>query len=336
MKLRVGVVGLGCAWETRHRPALRTLSDRFEVTAFCDQVAHRAEQAAREFNCVAVDGFRALMQRDDVDAVLLLGRQWFGPAPLLAACDAGKAIYCSTELDLDTADSAAIKARIEQAGIAFMSEFPCQLAPATLRLKELLATRLGAPRLLFCHRRSPAQEPAGPGSRRPVQRSRFADLIELVDWCCYVAGTAPTSVMGLMHQAAGDAEGEDYQMLNLDFSPDGRPGDGITAQISCGRYVPATWHEAVSFRPPAALQVSCDRGIAFIDLPANLLWFDEAGRHLESLDSERPVGERLLSHFYRAVTSLVRSTQGLDEAWRAMSIVRLAQRSHAEGRRLPL
>ena len=48
MKLRVGVIGLGDAWDTRHKPALRTLSDRFEVRAICSEVSRRAEQAARE------------------------------------------------------------------------------------------------------------------------------------------------------------------------------------------------------------------------------------------------------------------------------------------------
>lgn len=334
MKLRLGVVGLGTAWETRHRSALRALSDRIEVRAFCDQVAHRAEQAAREFGGVAVDGYRSLIERDDIDAVLLLGRQWYGPAPLLAACDAGKAVYCGTEFELNSEMSSEIKSRIETAGIAFMAEFPCRLAPATLRLKELLATRLGAPRLIFCHRRSPAQELAGTNRGPALERSQFADLIELVDWCCYVAGSPPTSVMGLLHEAA--VGGHDYQMMNLDFNPTGRPGCGVTAQLSCGRYVPAHWQEAVTFRPPAALQVSCEQGIAFIDLPSSLIWFDEAGRHLESLDSERPVGERLLTQFLRAVTSLVRNTQSLEETWRAMSIVRLAQASHIEGRRLPV
>ena len=60
MKLRVGLVGLGTAWEVRHRPALRALSDRFEVRAICEPVAHRAEIAAREFSATPVDGFRAL------------------------------------------------------------------------------------------------------------------------------------------------------------------------------------------------------------------------------------------------------------------------------------
>ena len=50
MKLRVGVIGLGEVWQQRHAPALRMLADRFEVRAVCDQVAHRAQQAAAEFN----------------------------------------------------------------------------------------------------------------------------------------------------------------------------------------------------------------------------------------------------------------------------------------------
>ena len=98
--------------------------------------------------------------------------------------------------------------------------------------------------------------------------------------------------------------------------------------------MPATWPEAVSFRPPAALQVCCERGIAFVDPPATLIWFDEFGRHMESLDSERPIGERLLMQFYRAATSLVRRTNDLEDAYRALSVVLAARESFDTGRRI--
>ena len=88
MKLRVGIVGLGDQWESRHLPAIRTLSDRFEVRGICEQVAHRAERAASELGTTPVDGFRALTARDDIDAILYLADQWFGATPILAACDA--------------------------------------------------------------------------------------------------------------------------------------------------------------------------------------------------------------------------------------------------------
>ena len=145
MKLRIGVIGLGEVWQQRHAPALHMLADRFEVRAVCDQVAHRAQHAAAEFNAAAVDGYHALTHREDLDAVLILSLQWFGALPILAACDSGKAVYCAAGMDLELAEAELVKQRVEEAGIAFMVEFPRRHAPATLRLKELIATRLGAP-----------------------------------------------------------------------------------------------------------------------------------------------------------------------------------------------
>ncbi len=336
MKLRVGLVGLGNAWEVRHRPALRALSDRFEVRAVCEPVAHRAVIGARDFGVEAVDGFRALSEREDIDAVLILSGQWFGALPILAACDAGKAVYCAAALDFDTEQARQIRDRVESSGVAFMAEFPRRQAPATLRLKELIATRLGRPRLLFCHQRVPTETQHGHRTIPKATVSRTHDLVELVDWCRYVAGHEPTSVLGLSHVTQQDPEEIDYEMMSLDFSGSSGPGTKVTAQISSGRYMPACWPEAVAYRPPAALQVACDDGIAFIDLPSTLVWFDKAGRHMESLDSERPVGEQMLSQFHRAVTSLVRSTSGLEDAYRAMLVVQEAHRSHAEGRRIDL
>ncbi|MFM9058945.1 MAG: Gfo/Idh/MocA family oxidoreductase [Planctomycetaceae bacterium] len=111
MKLRVGIVGLGCQWESRHLPALRTLADRFEVRGICEQVAHRARKAAAEIGSVPVDGFRALCARDDVDAILYLADQWFGPTPILAACDHGKAVYSAISLPFEADEAATLRRR---------------------------------------------------------------------------------------------------------------------------------------------------------------------------------------------------------------------------------
>lgn len=266
----------------------------------------------------------------------MLASQWYGPLPILAACAAGKAVYCGAGLDMSLEQARMIKQRVEDAGIAFMAEFPRRQASATLRLKELIATRLGPPRLLFCHQRSPAHGRADEASESVLCRPTGGELVELVDWCCYIVGCEPKFVTGLMHRGADNGAVEDYQMLSLDFTAADVPGVGPIAQISCGCYIPAGWHEAVTYRPLAGLQVSCEYGIAFVDLPSTLVWFDEAGRHQESLENERPVGEQLLCQFHRAVTSLVRRTSDLEDAYRAMCIVQQARRSHAEGRRIAL
>jgi predicted dehydrogenase len=340
MKLRVGLIGLGPAWTSRYLPALRSLVDRFDVRAVCEQVAHRAEQAAKEFKAQPVEGYRALAARRDVDAVLMLSSQWYGALPILAACEFRKSVYCAATLDLDPAEARRIKDRVDGAGVAFMSEFARRHAAATLRLKELIATRLGRPRLLFCHQRiaSGATDQANDrawGNHCPLT-SPTNDLMQLVDWCRYVVGQEPTSVFGTRHQRDPQAGPEDYEMMNLDFSEPGCPGSGAMAQISCGRYMPAAWPEAVAFRPPAALQVACEHGIAFIDLPSTLIWFDGAGRHMESLDSERPVGEHLLMQFHRAVTSLVRSTASIEDTYRSLSVVLSARESFVKGQRMPI
>ena len=173
MKLRVGIVGLGSQWETRYLPALRSLVDRYEVRGICEQVSHLAHKAAGELGAAAVDGYRALAARDDIDALLYLSDQWYGVAPILAACDFGKAVYSAISFPVDSEEARLLRTRVEQSGIAFMAELPRRFAPATLRLKELIATRLGRPRMLFCHRRVPLSQ-APLSLRRGIGRARPA------------------------------------------------------------------------------------------------------------------------------------------------------------------
>jgi len=341
MKLRIGLIGMGGEWQSSHGPALRALADRFEVRAVCEQVSHLAEQVAMEFGAATVDGYHAMTRREDIDAVLILATQWYGALPILAACESGKAVYCAAGLDLEPAEAGLVKQRVEKAGIAFMAEFPRRQAPATVRLKELIATRLGAPRLLFCHRRVSVDKSKTYPSGGPPRRRGQYDLFELVDWCRYVVGREPRWVSGLMHPGTQDPStqdqvDEDYQMMSLGFSERDDPGAGPVAQISCSHYFPAGWKEAISYRPLAELQVSCEHGVAFVDLPSTLIWFDEAGRHQETLDSDRPAGEQLLRQFHRSVTSLVRKASDLEDAYRALLIVQQAQVSHRIGQRIEL
>ncbi len=332
MRLRVGLVGLGGAWQTRHRAALLALGDRFEVRAVCAEVATRAEQVAAEFGASAVDGFRALTARRDLDAVLVLTAEWYGPLPIVSACESGKAVYCAAALDIEPQRAAEIKQRVEKSGVAFMAELPRRHAAATLRLKELIATSLGEPRLVFCHERQ--RWSSENGVSQPRCPAAVRDMLELVDWCRYVVGSEPSSVVGV---CPGPEDGSlDYQMMSLDFSPAGTVGQGPVAQISCSRYLRSDWPEAISYRPPAQLQVCCAYGVAFVDLPSTLVWFDKAGRHQESLGAERPVGEQMLMQFHRAVTSLVRKTGDLEDAYRALRIVLAAQESSRSGDRVAL
>tara|TARA_B110000495_G_scaffold195498_1_gene203084 strand:+ start:574 stop:1617 length:1044 start_codon:yes stop_codon:yes gene_type:complete len=343
MKLRVGLIGLGDQWKVRHRPALMALSDRFDVHAICSEVAEKSIQAAKEFDAIPMDGFRAMVERDDIDAVLVLSPDWYGPIPILAACEAGKAVYSSAALDVSEGQALEIRQRIEASGVAFMAELPRRHAPATIRLKELMATRLGPPRLLFCHERMPMESQSNSLRRGEYCPLAWRHLMELVDWCRYLVNSDPTSVISAIHEQHDDKTDLFYQMVSLQFppneidSPQGKTtGFAPQAQLSVGHYIPQRWPDALSFKRPASVQVCCENGMAFIDLPSNLVWFDDAGQHTESLESERGVGEQMLDRFYRAVTSLIRKTTDPEDAYRAMKIVVSANESSKVNRRVSI
>ena len=112
-----------------------------------------------------------------------------------------------------------------------------------------------------------------------------------------MSSIATHAVIGVMHYV-GDADGrrlphdEPRFFAAWQARRRSRPPRSVAAVT-----FPPDWQEAISYRPLAGPQVSCERGIAFVDLPSTLVWFDEAGRHQESLESERPLGEQLLTHF---------------------------------------
>jgi predicted dehydrogenase len=335
MKLRLGVIGLNDQWEKRYLPALRVLEDRFSLIAIYEPVAQRAASAARELAVVTHDSYRALCRRSDIDAVLVLNPHWFGELPVLAACEYGKAVYLDSRVFLTLEETARIREVVRESGVAFMVEFARRYSPATIRLKELIATVLGSPQMLFCHRRLSQYLKCNGLANGRRQVTMDLDLIELADWCRFIVGRSPVSVMGVSHRASSGEE-PDYLMVSLAFGAANGNDSDVIAQLSCGKYLPPHWHEAINYRPSAELQVVCEHGVACVDLPATLVWFDEAGRHQETLEHERPLGERLLFCFHRMVTSLVQRMSDIDDLYLAQKVIESAKLSAQVGQRIHL
>lgn len=334
MKLRIGLIGLGDLWQTRYRPALRMLDDRFDVRAVYSTVSKLAESTAAEFQADPIDGYRSLICRCDIDAVLVLKRCWLGWLPALAACQAGKAVYWGAGLDFDPSRETAVRQAIERSGVSFMAELPRRFAPATLRLKELIATHLGAPRLVRVHRQAIGDQPSGAAASGC--RNDDSELAELVDWCRYIVGQTPVSVTSVCHPSAFQSVLLHYDSVVGGPAASDDSQGSVIAEIATDAVLPSRWKEAASFRSPASMKIQCENGVAFVDLPSSLVWFDDAGRHVESLETESPIGERMLRQFHRSVTSLVRDLGGLVDAYEAAAVVQAARESHTSGRRVTL
>lgn len=329
LRLRVGVVGLGRLWESRHKPSLLRLQDRFRVTAVYDQVARRAEIEAGQLGCAACEGLRTLIERPDVDVVYLLAPQWFGLHAAHLACDAGKPIYCALPLGEDVAELERLAARVEVAGLAFMPELARRCYPATLRLRELLASKLGRPRLIVGHSRlSGFDRYALPGPATQVVPMPLA--IDpggyLLDWCQFVFGSAPASISASRSVVIpGRDEAPDFESFTAAF-----PG-GATAQVSFGRYHREEWGEAVRFLPPAGFQIFAERGAAWLEPPDRVQWWDADGVHEERLPPEPTVGDVLNRQFHRMVREGGSPGPTIRDALAVARLVRDMERSQVEG-----
>lgn len=74
-KIRLGVIGTGLAWERLHYPALKELSDKYEIVALANRTKKDAEEFAVKISLDSknvYDNYFELLKRSDIDAVDIL------------------------------------------------------------------------------------------------------------------------------------------------------------------------------------------------------------------------------------------------------------------------
>lgn len=74
-KIRLGVIGTGMAWEKLHYPAVKELSDKFEIVALANRTKKDAETFAAKINLDQANvyqDYKEMLKRKDLDAVDIL------------------------------------------------------------------------------------------------------------------------------------------------------------------------------------------------------------------------------------------------------------------------
>ena len=69
-KLRVGIIGMGMAFERLHYPAYKKLQDKFEIKAICDSKKHKADNWRETLSLRPEDiyqDYKKMIERDDID-----------------------------------------------------------------------------------------------------------------------------------------------------------------------------------------------------------------------------------------------------------------------------
>ena len=137
--VRLGLIGLGEVAQLIHLPVLRSMPERFRVSAICD-VSDELVATIGDQERIPVEGrttdVGALVGRDDVDAVLVLTSDEYHAEAALAAIGAGKHVLIEKPMCLTLGDADAIIEARDRAGVHVIVGYMRRFAPAFLRAVE--------------------------------------------------------------------------------------------------------------------------------------------------------------------------------------------------------
>lgn len=311
-RLRVGVIGLGRRWQ-KYLPAMARLRRHIEVCGVCDEVGRVAQRTAQRIGCTAAAGPIDLLERDDIQAVLLLDWQWFGLWPLQRAALLGKPVFCGLSL-LREPQADDVYNQVRASGLSVMVVSAGLLAPAILRLRHLLMQHLGPTRLLridySLRRLSRGLSPEG-GNR--LFGSKV--LLDMLQLACSLFPEPPTWIWTV------EASHSPLLSLLMEFGPD------RVAQLNL-------WIDRTS---PSLCRVRAvaEHGQAEVVLPRRLQWRDSEGTHRQQW-RRHPMRQSLLQRFALTVQGCQPMQPGLGEAYQALLWWRAALRSQTEQKRILL
>ena len=145
-KLGVGVLGVG-EMGKRHAENLRRLVPEARLVAVADAFPERARQVANELEIDESYGsLEAMLERKEVDAVLIATPDKFHAHAISIAARAGKDIFCEKPLAITLADAEAALAAVAKAGVRLQVGFMRRYDPAYASAKSRIETgEIGEP-----------------------------------------------------------------------------------------------------------------------------------------------------------------------------------------------
>lgn len=104
-KLKIGIIGCGGIANQKHLPTLKLLSDKCEMTAFCDIIVERAQKAAKEYGVTdakVYTDYKELLKDETIDVVHILTPNVVHSLLTVAAFEANKHVMCEKPMAHNT------------------------------------------------------------------------------------------------------------------------------------------------------------------------------------------------------------------------------------------
>jgi predicted dehydrogenase len=141
-RIGVGVIGANPdrGWAAQaHIPALKSLSDDFEITALSTSRRESADAASTLFGVpVAFDNHHDLVNSAAVDVVAVTVKVPYHLELATAALEAGKAVYCEWPLGNGLAEAETLAALARKKGVLAVAGLQARSAPAVAYVRDLI------------------------------------------------------------------------------------------------------------------------------------------------------------------------------------------------------
>src|SRR5437660_3325918 len=141
-RIRVGIIGANPerGWAAQaHIPALKSLSDDFEITALSTSRRESADAAGKLFGVpAAFDNHQELVNSGAVDVVAVTVKVPYHLELAAAAIDAGKAVYCEWPLGNGLKEAETLAALAKKRGVLAVAGLQARSAPSVAYVRDLI------------------------------------------------------------------------------------------------------------------------------------------------------------------------------------------------------
>src|SRR6266571_1348597 len=141
-RIRVGIIGANPdrGWAPQaHIPALKSLSDDFEITALSTSRRESADAAGKRFGVpLAFDNHQDLVNSTEVDVVAITVKVPHHFELASAALAAGKAVYCEWPLGNGLQEAEALAALAKKQRVLAVAGLQARAAPPVLYVRDLI------------------------------------------------------------------------------------------------------------------------------------------------------------------------------------------------------
>lgn len=363
--LDVGIIGVDQEWE-RYRPVLSKFRRPLRVRVIYDPVRARAERAAERLQARVVTGLQAMAKRSDVQAILLFNADWMGHELLQLLLSQQKPVFVNPWFFAQPESYRTLHEQSAETGLAVMPTLWRRYTPATMRLRELIATDLGSPVSIRAY---------SDWSKARPSCVECEELVGWLDYCHSLFHAYPNSVTRrtvcstTLEIAAtfGTSDEPRNATLTIRTSPHETVSaknelsangsslasiDAIAERIRNWSLNEHDRHTISKPHSPAAIDVECESGWAKLTSRTNLVWqsgsqaespptesrtasepshvasqpVDSNSWHDESLTSERQEAQVMLDLFCRRVVGGLIPVADFNDLYQASHLLKQAFR----------